>query len=63
MSGGTAKRHSLQNRGSLKFECPRGREKLACQAQEQWLQLLGHNRARDFEIDPFTRLVITSCYF
>jgi hypothetical protein len=55
--------HHLQNRGSLKFECPRGREKLAYQAQEQWLQLFGHDLARDFEIDPFTRLVISSCYF
>jgi len=55
--------HHLQNRGKLKFECHRAREKLAYQAQEQWLQLFGHDLERDFEIDPFTRLVISSCYF
>jgi len=55
--------HHLQNRGKLKFECQRAREKLAYQAQEQWLQLFGHDLERDFEIDPFTRLVISSCYF
>jgi hypothetical protein len=55
--------HHLQNRGKLKFECPRQREKFAYQAQEQWLQLFGHDLEHDFEIDPFTRLVISSCYF
>ena len=55
--------HHLQNRGKLKFECPRQREKLAYKAQEQWLQLFGHDLEHDFEIDPFTRLVISSCYF
>jgi hypothetical protein len=55
--------HHLQNRGKLKFECPREREKLAYEAQERWLELFGHDLLRDFEIDPFTRLVITSCYF
>jgi len=55
--------HHLQNRGKLKFECPRQREKLAYQAQEQWLQLFGHDLEHDFEIDPFTRLVMSSCYF
>jgi hypothetical protein len=55
--------HHLQNRGKLKFECPHQREKLAYQAQEQWLALFGHDLEHDFEIDPFTRLVISSCYF
>jgi hypothetical protein len=55
--------HHLQNRGQLKFECPRQREKLAYEAQERWLKLFGRDLERDFEIDPFTRLAITSCYF
>jgi hypothetical protein len=55
--------HHLQNRANLKFECPRGREKLAYEAQERWLQLFGHDLASDFEIDGFTRLALTSCYF
>src|SRR5262245_48859226 len=55
--------HHLQNRPNLKFECPRAREKLAYEAQERWLQLFGRDLASDFEIDGFTRLVITSCYF
>ena len=55
--------HHLQNRAKLKFECQRQREKLAYQAQEQWLALFGHDLEHDFELDPFTRLVISSCYF
>jgi hypothetical protein len=55
--------HHLQNRAKLKFECPREREKLAYEAQERWLKLFGHDLAHDFEIDGFTRLALTSCYF
>jgi Domain of unknown function (DUF6647) len=55
--------HHIQNRAKLKFECPRGREKLAYEAQERWLQLFGRDLERDFEIDGFTRLLNTSCYF
>src|SRR5262245_56214702 len=55
--------HHLQNRGKRKFECPREREKLAYEAQERWLNLFGRDLLRDFEIDPFTRLAMTSCYY
>ena len=55
--------HHLQNPANLKFECPRGREKLAYEAQERWLQLFGRDLERDFEIDGFTRLALSSCYF
>jgi hypothetical protein len=55
--------HHLQNLGHQKFECPREREKLAYEAQERWLNLFGRDLLRDFEIDPFTRLLMTSCYF
>jgi len=55
--------HHLQNRANLRFECPRAREKLAYEAQGRWLQLFGRDLVSDFEIDGFTRLAITSCYF
>ena len=53
--------HHLQNVGKLKFECPQEREQLAYKAQEQWLNLFGRDLLRDFELDPFTLLVITKC--
>jgi hypothetical protein len=53
--------HHLQNLGSLKYECPEAREKLAFAAQEQWLELFDHTLASEFELDPFTLLVRTSC--
>jgi hypothetical protein len=55
--------HHLQNHGKRKFECPREREKLAYEAQERWLNLFGRDLSRDFEIDPFTRLLMTTCYY
>jgi hypothetical protein len=53
--------HHLQNVGNLKYECPQAREKLAFAAQEQWLELFDHTLASEFELDPFTLLVRTSC--
>ena len=53
--------HHLQSIGELKFECPQEREQLAYKAQEQWLNLFGRDLLRDFELDPFTLLVITKC--
>lgn len=53
--------HHLQNVGKLKFECPQEREQLAYKAQERWLDLFGRDLLRDFELDPFTLLVITKC--
>jgi hypothetical protein len=55
--------HHLQNLGGLPFECPREREQLAYRAQEQWLRLFGTDLAREFEIDPFTLLVSTRCFY
>src|SRR5262245_14183882 len=54
---------TLQNRGKRKFECPREREKLADEAQERWLHLFGGDLSRHFEINPFTRLAMTTCYY
>ena len=55
--------HHLQNRGKRKFECPREREKLADEAQERWLHLFGGDLSRHFEINPFTRLAMTTRYY
>jgi hypothetical protein len=54
--------HHLQNLGRLKFQCLAAREKLAYEAQEQWLRLFGSDLWRDFEIDQFTLLLTTRCY-
>jgi Domain of unknown function (DUF6647) len=53
--------HHLQNLGKLKYECPEAREKLAFAAQEQWLGRFNRTLAGEFELDPFTLLVRTSC--
>src|SRR5262249_41220664 len=45
--------HHLQNVGRLKFACPQEREKMAYEAQEQWLKLFGFDLSRAFELDPF----------
>jgi hypothetical protein len=55
--------HHLQNVGGLKFECPREREQLAYKAQERWLGLFGSDLLRDFEIDGFTLLANTRCFY
>jgi hypothetical protein len=55
--------HYLQDLQKIKYECPQQREKLAYLAQERWLQLFERDLLRDFEIDPFTLLVITACFF
>jgi Domain of unknown function (DUF6647) len=54
--------HHLQNLGNLKYECPEAREKLAFAAQEQWLELFDRTLASEFDLDPFTLLVRTSCF-
>jgi hypothetical protein len=55
--------HHLQNLGRLKFECPQAREEVAYQAQERWLGLFGRDLSRDFEMDPFTILVKSKCFY
>jgi hypothetical protein len=55
--------HHLQNIGRLKFECPQAREEVAYQAQERWLGLFGRDLSRDFQMDPFTILVKSNCYY
>ena len=55
--------HHLQNVGQLKFECPQAREELAYRAQDRWLHLFGRDLERDFELDGFSILVKTRCFY
>jgi hypothetical protein len=48
---------------ALKHECPQEREKLAYLAQERWLGLFGHSLESDFDLDPFSLLVKTRCFY
>jgi hypothetical protein len=55
--------HHLQSLAGLKYECPQAREKLAYTAQERWLALFGHDLAQDFELDGFSLLAKTRCFY
>jgi hypothetical protein len=55
--------HHFQNVLALKHECPQDREKLAYLAQERWLGLFGHSLESDFDLDPFSLLVKTKCFY
>jgi hypothetical protein len=53
--------HHLQNASGARHACPAEREKAAYEAQADWLELFGADLAGAFEIDPMTRLVLTTC--
>jgi hypothetical protein len=53
--------HHLQTLAGQKYNCPEERERLAYQAQEKWLSQMGRSIHAEFEIDPFTLLIITRC--
>lgn len=55
--------HHLQNMAGIKYACPAAREKLAYAAQQEWLELSGHDFFEAFETDPMTLLVRTACGF
>jgi hypothetical protein len=55
--------HHMQYAGGLTYECPQAREKLAFAAQEKWLGLFGRDLAGEFELDPFTVLVRSTCAY
>jgi hypothetical protein len=55
--------HHMQNQSGQKYACPEEREKAAFAAQERWLALFGTNLMAEFEIDPLTLLVRTSCFY
>ena len=53
--------HHLQNLAGLKYNCTQAREKLAYQAQNEWLKLHGRDLEKEFEIDMLTLLVSSAC--
>jgi len=55
--------HHFQNMLGLKHECPQEREKLAYEAQDRWLHLFGHSLETDFELDGFSLLGKTRCFY
>ena len=55
--------HHLQNRAGAKFACIQESEAMAYAAQERWLGLYGHNLLADFEVDAFTLLASTRCFY
>lgn len=55
--------HHLQYVAGNKYACVEAREGLAYAAQDKWLHLFKRDLAKDFEIDGFTLLVITSCHY
>jgi hypothetical protein len=55
--------HHFQNLLGLKYGCAREREKLAYIAQERWLVRSGRSLASDFDLDPFSLLVTTTCKY
>ena len=55
--------HHLQKESHLRYECQGAREELAYKVQEKWLSLFGRDLASEFQIDPFTLKVSTTCGF
>lgn len=53
--------HHFQEVHQTKFECDAAREAKAFELQEKWLRLFGESLEEEFQIDPFTLLVRTSC--
>lgn len=53
--------HHFQEAHQTKFECDAAREAKAFELQEKWLRLFGESLEEEFQIDPFTLLVRTSC--
>ncbi|WP_293809276.1 DUF6647 family protein [uncultured Bosea sp.] len=53
--------HHFQETHQSKFECDAAREAKAFELQEKWLRIFGESLEEDFQIDPFTLLVRTSC--
>ena len=53
--------HHLQNFDKKIFLCAQAREKPAYDAQEKWLAMFGRSLASEFDLDPITVKVTTSC--
>jgi hypothetical protein len=55
--------HHFQNLLGLKYGRAQEREKLAYVAQERWLVRSGRSLASEFDLDPFSLLVTTTCKY
>jgi len=55
--------HHMQNLSGVRYECPQQREKLAYAAQDKFLQLFGRDLEGEFEVNPFTVLVRSTCAY
>jgi hypothetical protein len=53
--------HHFQIANAEKFDCPAQREAAAFELQEKWLRLFGSTLEAEFQVDPFSLLVRTSC--
>ena len=53
--------HHMQNLAKMKYECPAAREKLAYEAQSDWLKLRGLDLETEFDVDLFTIFVTSAC--
>jgi hypothetical protein len=55
--------HHFQNLLGFKYACAQEREKLAYMAQDRWLEQSALSLASEFDLDPFTLLVATTCKY
>lgn len=55
--------HHLQNLSGEHYACPQEREKLAYEAQEKWLNLMGRTLESELQLDRFTLLIYTRCMY
>jgi hypothetical protein len=55
--------HHLQSAAKIDYPCPEAREKLAYDAQDQWLKQFGRNLIDEFALDSMTVLVRTRCFY
>jgi hypothetical protein len=53
--------HHFQTANREKFDCPAQREVAAFELQDKWLRLFGSTLEAEFQVDPFSLLVRTSC--
>ena len=53
--------HHFQELHRTRFECDAQREAKAFELQENWLRIFGTSLEEEFQLDPFTLLIRTSC--
>jgi len=55
--------HHLQRSARIAYACDEEREQLAFAAQDEWLHLFGHQLTADFDLDPFTIMLRSTCLY